>query len=442
MAIDCTRFRTNLARLTPVYDKIFLEDFQPLDGPTLGRHETGTWENDTSDTHISTRIHVGQPDLTESWQRIDAGECASAVCSPPTKFVAFGTESGSYFKEQLDLRSQPFCLTQMRHQTSAGQQAVQIMRALKKIPDMYNEDWLQVHAFDMSNEVKIAGNDFATFVPIRGTNTGGQLVTINLGNDNNFPTSQLTWPQLNYWTTQLSMRGYSKAGSGLPMGMYNLITHSRVWFRLTNGMDSMKDMMALTDPQQASPLFKIGVGVQKPFGNIVPTLNDEFTMRFQRQSPGVLGRVFPYINVATTTGIKRVENPAYLNARYAISFLWHPKAIKMWLPDFGKTHPLMPSINSSMYGKWKFINTEGNLTLLNTDGTTCVVDNSAQRWFFWLVSLERGFQYQYNELIMPILHLIDGSGKDCAIDDPVCGESPQYVEQQFSDDPSQCVAPG
>jgi hypothetical protein len=34
-------------------------------------------------------------------------------------------------------------------------------------------------------------------------------------------------------------------------------------------MDALKDMMALTDPDQ-DILYKIGYGVQRPFGNIAP----------------------------------------------------------------------------------------------------------------------------------------------------------------------------
>lgn len=438
MATSCSLFRTNLAAQTPVYDKIFLQDFKPLDSAVLGRHDTEAWPDGTGDTHVYDKIEIGQPNLTQSWQRIDASECGSAVCSPPSQFVGFGTTRKNYFKEQFQLRSQPFCMTQMRHQTNPGAQVAQIMRGLKKIPEMYTSDWIQVHAFDLNDTVQICDSSFPTFTPIRGTNTAGQLVTINLGNDNNLPTSQLTWPYLNYLTTQLGLNGYFEGGSGLAQGMYNLLTHSRVWFRLTNGMDSMKDMMALTDPNQASPLFKIGVGVQKPFGNIAPTLNDAGTIRFQRQGAGLLERVFPYTNVATTTGIKRIVNSAYVNARYGLSYLWHPKAIKLWTPTFGKIHPSIPSINSSFYGNWQFVNNQGLIQLNNTDGTTCTENNDDQRFFYWLCDLELGFQYMYPEWIMPILHLIDGSGKDCTINDPVCGTAPQYVQQTYSDNPTQC----
>ncbi len=439
MPISCDLTRTQLAAQTPVYDKIFLQDYKPLDSALIGRHQTEAWTDGTGDTHVFDRIQIGQPNLTTSWQRIDAGECAASVCKPPGQFVSFGTTRNSYFKEQFQLRSQPWCLTQLRHTTNPQAQIAEIMRGLKKIPEMYMTDWIQVHAFDFNTSVQVCDSSFPTFTPNRSINTAGQLVTLILGNDNLLPTSELTWPYLQYLTNGiLQLNGYYEAGSGLPMGMYNLITDPRVWFKLTNGMDALKDMMALQDPDQASILYKVGYGVQKPFGNLVPTLMPANQIRFERVSPGVLQRVFPYINTATTTGIRRIPNPAWINARYGLSFIWHPKAIKIWTPSFGKIHPTVPSINSSFYGQWQFVNPQGLIQVNNTDGTTCTENNDDQRWFYWLCDLEQGFQYMYPELIMPILHLIDGSGKDCTINQPVCGTAPQYVTQDYTDNPTQC----
>lgn len=439
MSISCTTARTQFAAQTPVYDKIFLEDYKPLNSPFIGRHETQSWPTGTGDTHTYDKIEIGQPNLNTQWQRINAQDCASAICSPPVQMVDYGTTRNTYFKEQIQLRSQPFCLTQVVNTTNPQDQIALILKGIKKIPEMFMTDWIRVHAFDFNTTVQICGSSFNTFTPIRGTNTGGQLTTLNMGNDSNLPTSEITFPYMNYLGAQLDLAGYYEGGSSLPMGMYNFITHPRTWFKLTNGMDSMKDMMALTDPQQASPLFKIGVGVQKPFGNLVPTLDAE-QIRFQRVGAGLLERVYPYTNASATTGIKRTVNSAYLNARFALSWLWHPKAIKVWSPSFGKVSPMVPSVNSSFYGQWQFVNPQGALILLNGDGTTCTVDNADQRWFFWLCNLEQGFQFMYPEWIMPILHLIDGSGKDCTVNQPVCGDAPQYVQQTYTDTPVQCTA--
>lgn len=439
MADSCTKLRTNLAAQTPVFDEMFLKDWKPLDSPVLGRHQTSVWDQGTGDTHYFDRIEIGQPDLTSRWQRIDAGECEDA-CTPPRVNVAFGTTRDSYYMEQFRLQSQLFCLTQLRYNTKPGEQISKIYAGLKKIPQIYSSDFLRVHAFDKSPAVQICGDDFATFTPDitpddgSAPNVAGQLNTVVLGS---LPTSELTWNYLDYLSTNLGLEGYSEAGSGLPDGMYNLITDPRTWFRLTNGNPSMKDMMALGDPQSASALYKIGQGVQKPFGNYAPTL-DKQPIRFQLISGTTLNRVYPYYNVATDTGIRRVVNPAYVNARYQLSFIWHPKAIRLFTPDFKKMHEMVPSVNSSLFGSWKFINNQGAMIYEMPDGTSCTKNNDEQLWFYWLCALELGFKYEYAEFIYPILHLVDGSGKDSTVDSPVCGSAPAYVEQVTSNDPTVC----
>lgn len=408
----------------------------------MGRHLTEVWKQGTGDTHISDRIEIGQPDLQDEWQTISATECdTNSPCNPPRTDVAFGTTRTSHNMKQKVLQSQLFCMTQLRYNTRPSEQIARIMSGLKKIPEMYTTDFLQVEAFKQMPTVQICTDTFPTFVPdVVGpvTNITGQLTTIDLGATANLPQSQLTWPYLNYLTTNLDMEGYFQGGSGLAMGMYNLITDQRTWFKLTNGMDSMKDMMALTDPQQASPLYKIGYGIQKPFGNIAPTLN-RLPIRFQHMTNGMLNRVQEYYNVATTTGIRRVVNPAWINATYQLSWIWHPKAVKLFTPEFKKMNEKVPTVNSAMYGQWQFINNQGLLQYTMPDGTVCTKNNDLQDWFYWVCRLENGLQSMYPEFLMPILHLVDASGKCSTVNDPICCDAPEYVAQSYSDDPTVCT---
>lgn len=433
-----------LARQTPVYDEMFLEDFKPLDSAVMGRHLTEKWDQGDGDTHFYDKVEIGQPDISQSWQRISSGECENA-CAAPRVHVSWGTTRNSYYMEQFRIISPLMCLTQLRYSTKPGEQIAKIYKGLKKLPEIYNSDFLRVHAFDKAPTVQICSSDFGTFTPdispdtLPSANISGQLTLVNLGSANNLPASELTFNYLDYLSTQLGLEGYSNAGSGLPDGMYNLMTDQRTWFRLTNGNPSMKDMMALGDPSEASPLYKIGQGVQKPFGNYVPTL-DKQPIRFQHMGSGVLQRVYPYYNTTADTGNKRVVNPAYINARYQLSFIWHPKAIKLFTPDFRKMHEKVPTVNSAMYGQWTLVNNQGALIYEQPDGTSCTKNNDEQLWFYWLCALELGFKYEYPEFIMPILHLVDGSGKDSTVDAPVCGSAPAYVAQNYSDDPIVCEA--
>ncbi|MGV1047683.1 MAG: hypothetical protein ACOYD4_04040 [Solirubrobacterales bacterium] len=446
MADRCDAFRTNLAQQTPVFDQKFLPNFNPLNSAVMGRHETGVWETGTGDTHTFDTITVGQPNLQNRWQRVNAGlsssgaepqgECTDA-CMPPRVFVAGGSKRSTYFPEQLDLQSQIFCLTQLEHSTKPSEQVAEWYSKIKQLPEFYNTDFLQVHAADMNTAIQICSMPtFPTLTPAPGAggNISGQLTTINCA-ASGLPTSQLTFPYLNYLTTQLDLDGYHEAESGLPADLFNLITDPRSWFNMTNGAPEMKNMMALTGFQQSSPLYKIGSGIQQPFGNIAPTLNPR-QIRFQA-SGTMLYRVEPYINTAATTGLEPIKNPAWINARYGLSFIWHPKAIKLWTKSFAKIHEKIPSVNSAMYGKWNVIN-DGVLMVPQPDGTTCTIRNDNRKKFYWLCEMYLGFQFKYSKFLYPIIHLLDGSGKDCATDSPVCGSAPQYAAQDYSNNPIVC----
>lgn len=436
MADSCSNFLTNLAAQTPVYDQRFLEDWKPLDSPIIGRHETDVWKTGTGDIHTSDQILIGQPNLTNPWQQLSAMGCAD-TCDVPSIFVGFGTQRRTYFLEAIDLKSQGFCKTQLQLQTRPKEQFAQIMKGLKKLPEMYSTDFMRVHAVDLASSVQICGKSFNTWTPNRGVNTSGQLTTINIG-ASNYPTSALTWPYLRYLTMQLRLQGYYEAGSGLGQDMFNLITDSTAWFNLTNGNPDMKEMMALGNPAQASPLYKIGEGVDKPFGNLAPTLDNQ-SIRFQDLGSGVLQRVYPYYNYNPTTGVGRKINPAWLQARYQISFLWHPKAIRILTPEFAAINPLVPSINSAFYGQWNYINPQGLIQITQPDGTLCTKNNDAQMWFYWLCKMQMGFFYQQDTLMMPILHLVDGSGSASVVDVPICTtNAPQYATQNYDDSPVVC----
>lgn len=438
---------TNLAQQTPFYDRMFLTDWKPMDSPLMGRHESGVWEVGTSDIHYIDRIQIGQPNLNTQWGQISVEGCSNA-CTAPRQYVNFGSTRSSYYMQQIDLSSQLWCLKDLQYGTRTPEQIEKVYAGLKKIPDMFTTDFMRVHAVDLNSVgVQIASKnllDLGTnvFVPDinpddgSASNIGGQLTTVNLGSAGLLPTSGLTFTLLDYFATTLGLEGYAQAGSGLSEGVYNLITDQRTWAFLTNGNPSMSSMMALTDPQQASALYKIGQGIQKPFGNYAPTLDNQ-PIRFETAGGGILNRVFPYYNVPTDSGAMRVVNPAYVRARYQISFLWHPKAIKIWSPSFAKIHEKVPSMNSGLYGKWDFKNGDV-LMYRQPDGTECSINNDKNEQFYWLCALQLGFQYKEPQLIIPILHLVDGSGRDSIVDSAVCGSAPSYTAQIYSSDPIVC----
>jgi len=435
-----------MASLTPVYDELFLRDWSAVGSAYVGKHESEVWKLGTGDTHISNRITLGYPNLMSPKQRISAASCTDA-CNPPSSQVSFGSVQGEHYMDQWVVNSQPFCLTQLRYNTRPQEQATMIINGLKKIPKMHVNNYIRTRAFTQSPSVEIAGpltsSIPSTFTPNVGVNVDAEMSVIDLGSAAALPTSQLTFPYLDYITTKVGLRGYHEKPSGLGAGMYNLITSDRAWFKLTNGNDSMKNMMALPDPQSASPLYKVGQGIQKPFGNYAPSL-DEVPARFQWLGSGVgsgglLQQIQPFVNISGTTGTQQIPNPIWINAKFELGFVWHPSAVKIFSPDFKKIHPLVPSINTGMFGQWRFVNDPGAMIYTNPDGTTCTYDNVDQNYFYWRVRFEMGFQYLEPYFVLPILYQIDGSGLGSIANDPTCLATPAYVAYDPSDNPVRCT---
>lgn len=445
MAFACSpaQFLTNLGSLAPHFDEGYLHDWSPMESAYNGKHMTSTWRLGTGDAHIRTRITIGYPNLLAPKQQITSGNCTNS-CDPPTDHVAFGTNRYEHFMHQWAKNTQPFCLTDLRYQYDPKGQLAEIITGLKKIPKMETSNFIRTRAFVLSESVAIAGPLTAgipsTFVPNPQVNVDDQATTIDLGSAAALPTSRLTFPYLNWVTALLDLGGYHEKPSGLTKGMFNLITDKYEWFNMTNGKAELKNMMALTAAGQASGLYKIGEGIQEPFGNFAPSL-DDYPIRYQLMpggSGGLLNRVEPLFNAQDgTTGTRQKPNPAYLTADYQLSFIWHPGALMVHTPEYGKIHPLVPSVNSAMYGKWKLVN-EMVMPYTNPDNTVCVMNNVDLNKFFLRVLFEMGVEYIEPNMILPILHRTGSSQLRNIGNDIPCGAGTAYVAQTYTDDPIMC----
>lgn len=406
-----------------------------VSAPYVGRHMTGVWDYET-DVLYYDKVHTMQSDYLTPWATIDASECGNNPCEPPRAFIGFGSTRDTAFMEQIDLYSQPYCLQQLSRVPKITKQLSKIYKVVRKIPLGFTGDFVRTRTVSYHDNLRICGSAFTEFA-ITTANTANNLVTINLGNSNLLPTSELTWTYLQYYSQVLGLRGYDQ-DSGLTKGMRNLITHQRTYQKLVGQNPEIKSLLHLVGVEDVSPLYKLGSGINAdPFGNFGPTF-DEQQARFQDSGSGLLQRVLPYYNTPATTGEKPIYNPAWLNARYAISVINHPKAALVYTSKPKKIHEMVPTVNSSMWGTWDFINPQGVIMWPNPDGTTCTKQNDKQFYFYWLCHLELGFEYDERDLNIPILHLIDGAGKDCFVDSPVCGTPPQYLAQDYTGNPIEC----
>jgi len=435
MSISCSQLSTTLARQTPVYDKEFLKDFiSDMPGlPFIGRHQTETWEDGAEERYFD-KVHVGQPDYTASWNRRRGGDCANTM--PPSQFISGGTTRDSYYMENKLLKSQLWNLDQLRTIPNLSGQIREMYRNIRRIPMGFTADYLRTRMLSYNDTLYICGSSF-TETPITSVVINDANATeIVLGSEGALPTSDLSLSYLNYYQQLLGMKGYD-IESGMSKGMRNLCTHQRTYQRLVGLNPEVRAQLHLVGVKDVSPLYQMGTGINAdPFGSFAPTFDDH-QLRYQDNGGGNLTRVLPYLNTAATTGLKPTVNPAYLNARYGISYIIHPKASTLLTPKPRKVHEMIPSVNSAMWGTWDYIN-DKVLMYLNHDGTTCTINNELQWFFYWACYIELGFKYEQRPLIVPILHLIDGAGKSCTVDVPVCGTAPQYVTQVTSDNPTVC----
>lgn len=439
MAISCQQLSTSLARQTPVYSETFLKDFiSDMPGqPFVGKHQTEMWE-DGAETVVFDKMHVGQPDFTKAWNRRRGADCGMTF--PTRNYVAFGSTRDEYFMENQNVYSQLFSLDQLRTIPKLKEQMTEIYRNIRRIPLSFTNDYLRTRTLSYMNKLYICGNAFTELaLTLNGGGAGGidsQANVINLGSSANLPTSDLTWTYLTYYSQLLGLRGYNMQ-SGLPTGMRALVTHPRTYQRLVGLNPEVKAFIKLNDIKSVSPLFKPGVGINaEPFGEFAPVF-DENQLRYQDAGNGYLERVLPYKNIAATTGIQPDVNPDWLNARYAITYVPHPMATVLQTPKPKKIMEQIPTVNTSMWGNWGYHN-EPVLAYTQQDGSQCTIDNANQFMFYWLCYMELGFKYAQRNLMIPILHLIDGAGKACMVDNPICGAAPQYVLQNPSDAPAVC----
>jgi hypothetical protein len=451
MAASCVQLNTLLARQTPVFSDEFLKDFKNDMGssPYLGRHKTATWD-DGAETRQFDKIHVGMPDLTSAWNVRRGADCNQS--KPTNTFIAHGSTRDQHDMENRNLSSQLFDLDQLRTVPKLKEQMAEIYKGQRQVPLMFSNDFLRTRMLSFNDTLQICGAACGSLAI-----TGGEQLTptpgataidrnatvINLGSAANLPTSDLTLTYLEYLAQMVGLNGYDSE-SGLPAGMRSLVTHSRTFQRLVGLNPEIKSFVKLADFKDVSPLYMPGKGINaNPFGRFAPTF-DEMQLRYQDDgtNTGRLERVLSHYNVAATTGIKKIQNPAWLNARYGISTILHPKSTTLFTPKPSKVHEMVPTINSSMWGKWEYIGGSDTKVFIYTqpDGTSCTIDNRNGWLFYWNAYLELGLKYEQRDLNQVILHLIDGAGKASIVDNPIAGAAPQYVIQTTSDAPGYCQA--
>lgn len=426
---NCQSYYDFLFDQSPHFDKDILKDWFPTDDAWIGHVATIPWDSFTGTTHVYDHVHVGAPDLSQAWDTFDtqSTNCVANACTPAAISVGWGSTRKTYSRERKRYQTNVLCFDQINTRAKAKQQLSEIIKGIKDLTSMIWSDYIRRNSIMQSPTLYIAGSGMNS-IPLDPSAFTGGMATLNLGSAANLPTSNLTIQYLQRFYEPLQGNGYFKS-KYVPNGIFKLITDPITSQQLVQLNPALVSNYKFTDFQKGGELFKYGMSAG--IGNFGIAW-DKFPARFYHQGNGVLRRVWPYTNVAATIGIKPQLDPAWVNAPYQYSAIWHPEAMKRAVPELTSVHPEMPFMTRDLGGKWNFSG-PGSDTIVVTDpttGTTCVIDNKARNQGLWWSDFEAGFKFEYPEWTIPILHQRDPG---CVTDMPACALATGYVQQNYSD---------
>lgn len=435
MAWSCNAYYDYLFDRTPHFDEDVLRDWYPTDDAWIGQVATGAWDSFTGTQHSYDRIHVAAPDMSGAWSVFytQDGTCVNNACAPSEVVVGWGSTRKTYDRYRKSYTTHPLCFDQINTRAKAKEQMAQILRGLKDITKMIQADYLRTAAVMFSDTLHIAGSNMTEFALSAGAFSGNML-TLNLGSTANLPSSELTIQYLSRFYEPLQFNGYFK-GKYVPNGLFKLITDPVTSQQLTQMNPALVSGFKFDNFQKGGELFKYGMS--QGIGNFGIAW-DGFPARFYHTNNGILRRVWPYENAAATIGQKPVVSTQYIKAPYQISYIWHPQAMRRFVPNMTPVNPEMPFLTRDLAGKWNFMGGNRDRTLIVTDpttGTQCSIDNKRGNQGLFFADFENAVKFEYPEWTRCILHQRDPG---CVNDLPSCSTPPAYTIQTWGDPNGVC----
>ncbi len=430
MAWNCNAFFDYLFDRTPHWDAKVERDWFPTDDSWVGQLEMMAWEPRTGTSHTWDRVHVGAPDLTGCWEEVsfEDEQCVDNACDPASKVVSWGSTRKSYTYSRQRIKTMPLCFDQINTRALAEEQVSSIVEGLKDIVKMYKSDFFRRNSLQKADFIYIC-DDRNSSVAIDAGTFNVDCTEIDLESADNVPQSQLTIPYLQRQWAPLQYNGYFRS-KFVPNGILKLITDPIVAWQLEQGNPALVEKYRYSDFTKGGELFKYGMSTA--VGNVGISY-DPFPMRFNHIGGGVLRRVFPYVNAATTIGVKKQFDPAYENAEIQYSPIWHPSAMVALLPTLRSVSPEAPFFNRDLFGKWYFLGGNRDRSFVATDpstGDVCTIDNTAGNKGLWWTDMSAGIKFVRPEIVRGILHLREPG---CLANSPRCSPDPtSYAPQSFT----------
>lgn len=416
MAITCKKFTDYLIRKSEHLDDEILRDITPIHG-WIGHVETGPFKALDGVSHTYDRINRIMPDLSSPWTDVTAASCVGTPCDPDEVLIGMGTTRDSYKLQQISYGTDLFCFDLILSADRAKEQFAALIETLRDATSIIVSDRLKCEAFRIAGDHWLAtATGFTAFTYTEA----GNLINLTMSA---LPTSKLTNRMLQRRVEPQLLRGALGKNIKDQPPMLELVTDMTTLWELREGDSTITDHWQWQSFDQGSEYYKYGwVG---KIGNYAVRV-DPHPLRFQING-NQLNRVFPYKNIAATSGIKGVENDEYINAPVQAHFIWHKRAMKSLVLDPVSINPMMPFAARDFGGKWQFV--MDNMTCKQTDGTLTPVDNTRRNKGKFIADFKFATKKQYPEFAEVILALREPA---CITPAYPCTDTPAYVAQSYS----------
>lgn len=426
----CNEFTDFLSRQSEHLWKDVIRDWRPVDSAYIGHFKSQPYPAFWGTQGTFDRVHVAFPNLATPWGTVTAESCVGTPCDPPAIEIGMGYTRNEFSKKRIRAKTQLFCFDQISSADHARQQFKITIDGLRKTSNWINSDHLRLETHLGAGAV-LSGTGSLNIVDAGKTSVdpiwNADYTVLNTGGV--YPTSKLTMGYLQNYIEPFMFNGYFDESTDIPpMPMAKLVTDMTTQQQLVQEDTTLQQLYRFTDFNKGGELYKFGV--VKAAGNFMFAV-DAFPMRFQK-SGNLLYRVWPYVNEATTSGIRPVVNPAYVNAAFQISNIIHPAGLTILTENPEPVNPDMPFLIRDFGGKWQFA-----MDNLGEDANGCVIENIARnKGLFW-ADFENAIKYERPELIASILHL---RSNPCISQNNTCVSYPAYVEQDFDSANTPCPA--
>jgi|GEM_PF-647392 len=453
--VSCSQFSQFIVSQQPFFDSYVIKDIRPEASGWIAHVTSGTWEAWSGTQHTRDRFNHVYPDVTNCWNETSADSCLGTPCDKQENLIGWGSSRLNMFLEEQSWATQLLCFDQLMHITKAKEQfAYIISNILKPATVTIQSNFIRRRGAQYVDNKWIANRNFGSaaanfeFTWVKTTNASGTCVERYI-DTNAPPTSvfKLTPQMLQRVIDPLTRVGYlgtNPYGDKMPP-MFELVTGEQTLWELDRlggqqgigGIPSINGNWRFTDFAAASAYWRYGL--KGTIGQFSVRVDPE-GLRFNYVGV-VAGKhryqvLLPMMNIPSSgagsaAGIKSVNNPAYDNAQYEFSYVWHTKILQILFAEAMPVNPEMPFAARNFAGKWQFV-----MDNLGADQNGCVIENKRRNKGQFIADFKEAVAPDHTEFGVLIFNKREPS---CVIEINTCNADPGYPTQSYESSNANCV---